>query len=659
MSKIQILDKIITNRIAAGEVVERPASVIKELFENSIDAGADKILIEIEEGGTKSISITDNGGGIEFDDVKTAFLPHSTSKIKNLEDLENIATLGFRGEALASIASVSQVEIITKTKNNLVAAKLIVEGGEFGKIEETTFSNGTKIIVKNLFYNTPARRKFLRKNKTEQSEITNLIERLMLANPKISIKYVIDNKTVYNTIGSGMFDNIYTIYGKEIAKNLIPVDFTNGKFSLIGYIGKPEIAKPNRTYQTLMINGRVIQNFLISNAVSSAYENYLMKNRFPFFVLNFLLPYDSVDVNVHPNKQEVKFEKTNLIYSFFANAISEALFKTNYVKVVNDFAPKTKSDKEQEIGKSKLADEKLEIEDLSQLNINSNLKSNATENSASAKPLKSTDFTDILKIRDFKSSFDSTKISPTLDLKSDESNISKIFIKNLKQKNEIERTDKTAVTAFQNIEKDTNQKQSQTQSVMSQIGEKTKIIGTVFNTYIIVEKGNNLYIIDQHAGHERKLYDEFKKEVEKNMLAVQDLLIAYTFRCNSLEYQFFIDNLKKFEKLGFFMEPFGSFNIKLTKIPMLFCDINLKDFIDEIKENIVDFNKKTSDILKEKIAQKACKFAIKAGDKLTLYEIEKFVKDLENDTVLLCPHGRPIVIQLGKNQFEKWFKRIV
>ncbi|MDD2445245.1 MAG: DNA mismatch repair endonuclease MutL [Clostridia bacterium] len=656
MAKIQILDKTVANRISAGEVVERPSSVVKELFENSIDAGADNIIIEIEEGGIKKISITDNGCGIEHEDVKTAFMPHSTSKIKSIDDLNTIDTLGFRGEALASIASVSQVELITKTHDASTAIKIIVEGGEFGLIEEVSANIGTKITVKNLFYNTPARQKFLRKSKTEETEITNLIEKLMLSNPNISIKYITDGKMIYNTTGSGLYDIIYTIYGKDISNNLIPVNIKRGEFNLIGYIGKPEISKSNRTYQTLMINNRVVQNFLINNAVTSAYENYLMKNRFPFFVLNLRMPFDNVDVNVHPSKQEVKFERPNFIYSFFANNIAEILFNSSHIKSIENLNNIDKIDISKSINNKvslsnelnlmdkNLSDDKFknssnfELKEVDVFTANTK-KEDKTKNQSMENKFQEThrDFSDILKFRN------SNSQSTNLEFKSDESNISKIFIKKIKE----------------NSSQLKNYSTHEQASIEGTSDLPLKIIGSVFNTYIITQKGDKLYIIDQHAGHERKLYDKFNLQIDNNNLIIQDLLVAYTFDCSTLEYQFFIDNIKKFENLGFYMEPFGHNNIKLTRIPLLLFNLKISDFIDEVKLNIISFNKKTSDILKEFIAQKACKSAVKAGDNLSILEINSLVKDLEKNTTLLCPHGRPIVIEISKKQLEKWFKRIV
>ncbi|MDD4815780.1 MAG: DNA mismatch repair endonuclease MutL [Clostridia bacterium] len=599
MAKIKVLDKSISNRISAGEVVEKPASVVKELIENSIDAGATSILIEIEEGGTKKIAITDNGVGIEKDDVKLAFLPHSTSKIKSVEDLENIATLGFRGEALASISAVSQIELITKTKEEKIGTKIQIEGGEVKNFEEVVANTGTKIVVNNLFFNTPARQKFLRKPKTEESEITNIIEKFLLAKPNLKIKYIIDGKLIYNTMGSGMQDNIYTIYGNEIANNLIKVNFQNSEFLLQGYIGKPEISKPNRTYQTLMINDRIVINFLVNSSIQNAFENYLMKGKFPFFVLNLILPLNSVDVNVHPSKQEVKFENTSKIYTFFNTAINDALVNANHIK---EIAEKTFEHKP----------------------ILTNLSEIKEDEGISFKPSES-----------------------MLKFNSNESKLSEIYLEKICPSIKSENTEPIKKEKYIEQEK------------IADFKTQPQIIGTVFNTYILVQKANNLYFVDQHACHERKIFDNFIKEINNKNIAIQDLLLPYTFSCNALEFDFFIQNKKLFENLGFFLEPFGNRIIKITKVPFLLINIDLQKFVDDIKADISIFNQKTTDILKDYVAKKSCKSAVKAGDILTPNEIGLLIENIEKDMVLLCPHGRPIVIKITKNQLEKWFKRIV
>ena len=338
MAKINVLDKSIFNRIAAGEVVDKPASVVKELVENSIDAGATKINIEIKEGGIKKIVVSDNGCGIDPDDIIKAFLPHATSKICTTDDLDKIGTLGFRGEALSSIASVSKVQMISKTKENDMGSEIIIEGGDVVSQSEKGASNGTYIAVTDLFYCVPARAKFLRKPKTEEGDITNIISRLILANPNIQIKYTADDKLVYYSSGNGIEEAIYAIYGNNILDNLIKIEFSSYDklMTFSGYICKPTFSKPNRTYQTLIINGRYVINQQISTAIYKAYENFLMKGNFPFFVLYVTLPLDKVDVNVHPNKQDVKFEKSGEIFSLVVNAVSEVLYDINHIKSIEE-----------------------------------------------------------------------------------------------------------------------------------------------------------------------------------------------------------------------------------------------------------------------------------------------------------------------------------
>ena len=329
---INLLPSEIYNKISAGEVVERPASVVKELVENSIDGGATRISVEVFGGGIEKIIVSDNGCGISPDDLEKAFMPHATSKISKEEDLFTIASLGFRGEALASISAVSKVEVFSKTEDNDFGTKLKIEGGNFGEKHEIGFENGTRIVVSNLFYNTPARLKFLKKPKSEEGEITNLMAKIIMANPQISFRYCADDKVVYNTFGNGLAEAMYIIYGKETYDNLLEVNYERDGISVFGYIARPTFCKPNRTYQTIFVNGRVVSNYMISAAVQDALEGYIMKGKFPLFALNLTLPYDGVDVNVHPSKQEVKFEYPNKIYSIVNNSIFKAVANANYVQ---------------------------------------------------------------------------------------------------------------------------------------------------------------------------------------------------------------------------------------------------------------------------------------------------------------------------------------
>lgn len=625
MSKINILDKIVSNRISAGEVVEKPASVVKELIENSIDAGADKIVIEIEEGGIKSISILDNGSGIEKDDIKLAFMPHATSKIKNVEDLDNIATLGFRGEALASIASVAQVEMISKTKASELGSSIKIDGGEFGEIGEVAMNTGTQIVVKNLFYNTPARRKFLRKPKTEEGEITDLVEKIILANPTLQIRYVIDGKIKYNTTGSGLYANIYTIYGRETVENIIEINFEREGYKLTGYIGKPEISKANRTYQTLIVNGRVVRSAFISNAIQEVYQNFLMKNKFPFFVLNLTLPLDSVDVNVHPSKMEVKFENLGFIRTLFTNAVYSALVNANYTRSVVE---EEKKEEEKAPSTTNSFVEKREP-----LN---NLPNISEDEGISYLASKENMFGQDEKLKEVSLNYEESMLHE-IESNSEESRLTD-YILNTNHKNPY------VVKEFQEIIEDAM--------------PKAKIIGVIFKTYILVEKENNLYMIDQHAAHERALYDKFSASVENENVLKQGLITPYHLKLNSLEYDFFKRNFDVLASVGFDAVDKGDNQIEITAIPYVLPIEKLGEYIDYFISNLQDYSSKASDYFKFGLMQHACKMAVKSGQVLSLNEIETLIDEMEKH-VLLCPHGRPILIKITKSQIEKWFKRIV
>lgn len=637
MSKINILDKSIFNRIAAGEVVEKPASVVKELVENSIDAGATKISIEIIEGGIKQIIVSDNGCGIEPDDMVKAFLPHATSKICTANDLDKIGTLGFRGEALSSIASVSKVNLISKVKNLDIGNEIILEGGEVISQNEKGCSDGTYISVSDLFYCVPARAKFLRKPKTEESDVTNIVSRLILANPNIQIKYTADNKLVYFSSGNGIEEAIYAIYGKDVLDNLIKVDF-NSYDKLIhfnGYICKPTFSKPNRTYQTLIINGRYVINQQISTAIYKAYENFLMKGNFPFFVLYVTLPLDKVDVNVHPNKQDVKFEKSGEIFALVVNAISEILYGINHIKNIED-----ESEEQNENVDFNLKD----LQDLRKVE-NVSLKTTVVDNVTLKEKV-----------------FDEEKFNQIKE------NLNSYLSKQDKHNEVTFKSDNgysydLAMQAYKNMQQQSFISNSDTNSVNdNKIKlDDFKIIGTLFNTYILVEQDKNLLMIDQHAGHERLLYDKFKKQFEEHSLLSQSLLVPYILNLNFQEWSFINENLTTLKNLGFDIEGFGNNSFKINSVPLLLKDINIADFFNSILHDINNnlIIKKT-DLMEEYLAKSACRSAVKANDNLSYNEIEILLNLLSKENqVLLCPHGRPIVLKITNTEIEKWFKRLV
>lgn len=645
MPNINILDKSIFNRIAAGEVVEKPASVVKELVENSIDAGAKFITIEIVGGGIKKIRVTDDGCGMDKDNLPKAFLPHATSKISCLDDLDKIGTLGFRGEALSSIASVAKITALSKTKNSESGTKIHIEGGEVLEISETGCVDGTSITVEDLFYNVPARAKFLRKPKTEESEITNLISRLILANPKIAIKYVVDGKTVYHSTATNLKDAIYTIYGANAIENLIPVEYTyQNIISVEGFIGLPSFTKPNRTYQTIIINGRFVNNKTISTAIYNAYEPYIMKSSFPFFVVSVKLPLDKVDVNVHPNKLDVKFENNNLIFGAFYNPISEILLNlSTKVRKFETAEPTEKLQKEnEEVNFSNL--KTLSDSDGKQFEPNA-LNNSNTVTFANIDEDSSNELKDISMLNsnneDFHNSINSFLNNDSFIFEVQNNTIANDLVSIAEKENVFSQSN-----IFNDVKVDLN---------------TVKIIGICFNTYIIVENGSSIYFIDQHAGHERLLYDKFKASFEKNDLAVQNLLVPYVLNTNYLESDFINNNLETFKSLGFDIEPFGINSFKVSSVPVLLKDISLYKFFNDVLQDLnKNLNLTKSDILKDYLERSACRSAVKANDILSKNEIEILLNMLNSSNqILLCPHGRPIIIEITSKEIEKWFKRIV
>lgn len=638
MSRINVLDESVFNKIAAGEVVEKPASIVKEFIENSLDAKATEITIEIENGGIDKIRVIDNGVGIHPDDVKSAFLPHATSKIRTTEDLSNILTLGFRGEALASIASVSKVKMQTKQAEFDLGKEIDIDGGIIKNFSDASLNNGTIIEVTDLFYNIPARRKFLRKAKSEESDITNLMVRYILANPKIKFTYIIDGVTYYKTNGTNLEDAIYLIYKKDCLNNLIKVDYEMDGVSITGFISKPTYTKSNRTYQTLIINGRYVINSLISTSVQNAYGNSLMKGQFPFYVLNFNLPNNLLDVNVHPNKLDVKFENTQKVYGLFFSAISKTLLNFSEVKKIDDDFLEVNRERAKILENLSSSFAGKSFND----NLNSNFEDKKDDILKAYSNLSNKEYT-------FNDSPILTKTLNNQLEKLNESEIEEVKINNTNGINE-------------NI--NTNKEESFTtkQQIFESVNNLTyKIVGTVFETYILIEINDSLYVFDQHACHERINYDKLINELNNKHLALQQLLIPYILNTNSLESEFLEQNLNNLTELGFDITLFGDNCYKISSVPQVLSSINLKDFFADLFSDLNSFKKiNTQDILKEKLSQKACKASVRAGDKLSEKEILVLLNIMkENNMTLACPHGRPAVIEITRNELEKWFKRKV
>lgn len=601
MAKINMLSPMVFNRIAAGEVVEKPCSVVKELVENSIDSGATSISVSVERGGLGKIEVTDNGSGIEFDDLKNALLAHATSKISKLEDLDNIGTLGFRGEALSSIASVSEIEIISKTSDCEFGGKIKCLFGHMEELTQIASIDGTRISVKNLFHNVPARLKFVRKDKTEENDITNYMARLILANPHISFSYVADGKQVYKHKASDLKTAICDIYGEEIGKDLIEVNQTRGNMTLHGYISRPEIAKANRTYQTLIINGRYVINYMISSAISNVYEDYLMKGKFPLYVLCLDLPHDEVDVNVHPSKLEVKFENSGAIFSLFSDACFHALHETNFTT--------TPASPVEEIETDNFIKFSAPTVERVTLGVNEGVSFQNEE-----------------------------KTDENITFNSKTSLLSEIILK------QVQGEDKSLYK----------------QDELFRVEEPTRILCTLFDTYILLQKGDDIYLVDQHAAHERLNYDKLKQRLETMTNISQSLVLPVIINVNNQEDNFLQENQQVFEQIGFKIEEYGKCCYRVFEIPFVLAGKDINEYFQDVFKNLNTFVNKPLDFIKDDLCQKACKSSVKAGNKLTNEEIKILIDSLAtNKSTLLCPHGRPIIVKLTRTDIEKWFKRIV
>lgn len=612
---INLLDSMIINRISAGEVVESPFSIVKELIDNSIDAGASKISIEIKNGGIDQIIVKDNGKGIDYEDISKAFLPHATSKIKDLTDLEAIATLGFRGEALASISNVTQTNITTKTAQTDVAYYLEVNGGTFGEIQATTGETGTKIEVNNLFFNTPARRKFLRKPKQEESQITNIVSRYILANPTISFKYIVDDKIIYQTNGNNLIDAICCVYGDNIIQNILQINKEIDNIKISGYVSKIGFSKPNTTYQTLILNNRYVIDEIVSKAVYMANEEYLMPRQFPMYVINITMPNIDVDVNVHPSKMNIKFANPSKIYDLVYTAVRSAIYKQ----------------------------------------INPVEQTITQQDKTPTESLIKTDLSSLQEI-EIEPSVNLSEISTKITLKQE--NYSPITIFDLKQDEIKEENKIPSQVNNTEITKPTT-KAEETYTNIENLAD-FKIVGEIFNEFVILERDNDMLLLDFHAGHERLNYDKFTKMIENRDIIIQDLLIPYTQELTENEMDFIMDLKDDLNALGFDIDRFSDKKLIIHSIPMQLKDINLKSFIDDLLHDMKNLKPSMNNEINHYLMQKACKSSVKSGMRLSEYEIQELLKNLDkNKPVLLCPHGRPVLTVISKSQIEKWFKRIV
>lgn len=633
MSKINLLDKSVYNRIAAGEVVERPFSVVKELVENSIDAGSSEIIIKLEDGGKRLISVQDDGCGIEKDDLIKALMPHATSKICNSEDLDKILTLGFRGEALASIAAVSDLTLISKTKEQEIGYTVRSECGETGDIEPYPSENGTCIIVENLFKNTPARAKFLKPAKNEEADISNIVTRLIFAHPEISFKLYFDDKEVLHSFGGTLAEAIIEIYGYDAISDCFEIETTKNGLHISGFIGRSYFVKPNRTYQTIILNGRYIINSTIQSAIHNGYSAYLMKRKYPFYVLNIDIDPELVDVNVHPNKTDVRFVDNQVVYSTLYSVITKVLdgksvaldiVKPNCyfqldpgARPVEKFMPRNPDTYETPECDKPIATRFEKPEDIY---------------NPEAWGLKY-NFKPEINVEEHKEELNENKKSSIYD----------IFAENKRYIEELE------------IQRE-KQKIEQSEFI---IEDTFKVIGQVLTTYLILEKGEDIYFIDQHAAHERLLFDKLTDDYNNGDLDVQTLLVPYQLNVNEKEAEFIISRFGDFRKMGIDINEYSDCVFTIYALPLTILDMDVKAFFDDVLSDMSLRRADMPDIIREKLAQKACKAAIKSGKTLSKSEIDKLLEMLKGDLGLKCPHGRPIAIRITRTEIDKWFKRIV
>lgn len=608
MAKINVLDSSIFNLISAGEVVEKPSSVVKELVENSIDAGATAISVEIKDGGISSIIITDNGSGIDKENMRLAFLPHATSKLSKAEDLDNISTLGFRGEALASIAAVSQITMTSKTSNQSVGNYIALSAGKVIEEGQKAIAQSTSISVENLFFNTPVRKKFLKKPKLEEAGVTAVMNQLAFANPDIKFKYTVDKKIIFQTNG-GLEEAVYALYSNEIANALIPFDYTYDKYRLYGYTGAPSIAKHNRNYQTIIINGRVITNSTISTAVSQAYGNRLMTRAFPVFVLNVVMPFDEVDVNVHPTKTDVRFADSHKVFSCVYKAITSALAEQEQAILFGKSKSQNNAEQKENVEnvektliKPSLSENKLNIDNSSDKSIG--VSEVVADSVFSDEENKYKDnYRDLIEKQ--KKVLEEMKYHRELP-KSNAIAADGVKALDVSAGRINNSNDSTQKVNHQNKKPSFSMESSLMELVESQLESEYKIVGQIFNTYLILECEGKVYFIDQHACHERFIYDGLLKEVNAGNVDIQDMLVPFVLECNNAQYEFFTSMIDNLRQLGFDIEDFGGLSLKVSSVPHILRDINLAMFFDNLfaeKQSVV--NLKNSDLIRDKLAQKA------------------------------------------------------
>ena len=689
MGKIVLLDELTINKIAAGEVIERPASVVKELVENSIDAGATNITVEIQNGGISKIRIIDNGSGMSKDDLEFALERHATSKIRKADDLENVKSMGFRGEALASIAAIAHVELVSKTEDDSIGHKIVVEGGKILEIEDSASQKGTTITVSNLFFNTPVRYKFLKKDFTEAGYIEDAVTRIAIANPNIAIKLINGNKTIIQTNGNGDLKTvIYTIYGKEIAEGLLEVNYEYEGIKVTGAIGKPEIARNNRSYQMFFVNKRYIKDKTLSAGVEQAFKGLIPIGKYGVVVLNIEIEPNKIDVNVHPTKLEIRFQEEQKVFKAIYHSVKDTLLKGDLVKEV-EREPVVEEQKlevnqepvkleENQIKTEQVVEPKVETEDIKKSGFMGLFKKKEKDADEFIENYSTNTLQEIFAQKNVGQP-EKVEI-PTQEQKDKMEDIIERQ-KELENPNEEEPTskdfDEMYVKTFgklpetQKIEEDSNKIDVKTLKEVGNISvfeekenynaiPKYKFIGALFSTYLVIEMNDEIYIIDQHAAHERVMYEKVKKNFYNNMEKdSQIMLLPDIIELSHKERAIVKENTELFKKAGFIIEEFGDNTIRLIGVPSLCMDLDTKELFLEILDEIDTVAITAKQEKEDKfISTIACKAAVKANMKLTNEEVDTLMRQLlVLPNPFTCPHGRPTAIKMTRYDIERKFNR--
>lgn len=698
MSKIALLNQETIDKIAAGEVIERPSSVVKELVENAIDAGASAITVEIKEGGTSFIRITDNGCGIEHDEVPLAFLRHSTSKIKSAEDLMCVHSLGFRGEALSSIAAIARVELITKTFDALTGTRYLIEGSKEVAMEEIGAPDGTTFLVKDLFFNTPARRKFLKTPQTEGTYISDMLEKLALSHPDISFKYINNNQTRLHTSGNGnRKDLIYHIYGRDIASSLLEVNYESELFSVSGFIGKPLINRGNRNYENYFINGRYIKSSILSKAIEEAYKSFLMQHQYPFTVLYFTFPGETLDVNVHPTKMELRFDNNKEIYRQLCDALYGVLSHRELIPDV-PVDEKKAEDTVKHVYKESIP-EPFEKRRINEIRSNAAQRVERAYKPAVPTPVTVRENTDSFGQKN-RSSIVRESTSAQVQGKTGQTTSSGVKIIPVGETpvmglNQFPKSETTQAVLEQKKKTDLNEGsdcQNEISTLQKNVSEGQdtntspveapeqmtlesmspdfltrdakkmhRIIGQLFKTYWLIEYEDKLYIIDQHAAHEKVLYERTMARLHEKEYTSQAISPPIVLSLDAKEQEMLERYRKDIERLGYEIENFGGREYMISAVPDNLFSIDMKDLFIEMLDDFSNLTgRETPDLIMEKVASMSCKAAVKGNDALSLPEIDALIEELLTlDNPFNCPHGRPTIIAMSKYEIEKKFKRIV